>query len=67
MRYMKVESGHKLNNLSGEEIKYIKYSALGDLGRVVALIQLMSATNLAFWASSTKLKHWALYVATAAV
>jgi hypothetical protein len=56
-----------LNNLSGEEIKDIKYSALGDLGRVVVFIQLMSATHLAFWASSTKPKHWALFVATAAL
>jgi hypothetical protein len=33
---MGVENGHKLNNLSGEETQDIKYSALGDLGRVVA-------------------------------
>jgi hypothetical protein len=55
MRYIGVESGHKLNNLSGEEIKDIKYSALGDLGLVIALMQLMSDANLAFWVSSTKL------------
>jgi hypothetical protein len=52
---MGIESGHTLTNLYGEAIKDIKYSALGDLGRVVALIHLMSATNLAFWAPSTKL------------
>lgn len=67
MRCTGVVSGHTLNNLSGEEIKDIKYSALGDLGRVVVFIQLMSATHLAFWASSTKPKHWALFVATAAL
>jgi hypothetical protein len=45
---MGVESGHTLKNLSGEEIEYIKYCAMGDHGRVVVLIKLMSATSLAF-------------------
>jgi len=52
---MGVKSGQALNSLSGEEIKDIKYSTLGDLGRVVTLIQLMSATDLVLWASSSKL------------